>query len=74
MKQFIESLGWKYIGDCGCSPKKMMYANSEIKNYQIWISKQWDKMFIKRKYDRDMKNVAIANGTNYETIYKHWIK
>lgn len=74
MKDFVFNMGWKYIGDCGCNPKKMMFSNPNNTGYQLWITKGWDKMFIKKKYDRDMKNVAIANGTNYETIYNHWIK
>ena len=74
MKQFVESLGWKYIGDCGCSPKKMMYSNPNVQGFQLWISKQYDKMFIKKRFDREMKNIAVANTTNYETIYNHHIK
>lgn len=74
MKEYIESLGWKYIGMCGCSENKAVYTNSTIPNWKIEIAPLALRMEIWQTFSNvDGKKRGIGGPANYVEVYDYWI-
>jgi hypothetical protein len=70
MKQWILSLGWYYIGKCGCADNKDMYLNNDISGFKIEISPLSDRFEVWRMFSPiDGKRIGVGGIMNYKDVY-----
>ena len=73
MVQWIESLGWKYISNCGCSGNFSIYRNDTIPNWEIQINSIKTIFKIHFRIGIDSKKKGQAGPMNYKDAYNYWI-
>lgn len=73
MKAYIEQLGWRFIGMCGCRDNKSMFVNDIIVGWQIHISPAGNRMGILQMFGPDGKERHVAGGYNYQHVYQYWL-
>lgn len=73
MIAFAESMGYKYLGDCSCTPRKRIYAKADSK-FQIWIGLMQDKMEVRKMFgDRDSRILGVGGVMNFQDVYNYWV-
>ena|ERR1035437_104057 len=73
MRTFIENLGWKYIGMCGCSENKAVFVHADIPEWKIEIAPMGSRMEIWQMFNAiDGKKRHVAGPMNYVDIYDYW--
>jgi hypothetical protein len=74
MRTYIEQLGWKYIGMCGCSDNKAVFINDAISGWKIEIAPMGTRMEIWQMFNGiDGKKRGTAGPMNYLNVYDYWI-
>lgn len=75
MKQYFESLGWVYSGDCGCRENLRRYVNTNYPKWQIWINSSGDMGLFKKNYgnSQDLTSKGRFGVKNYTEAYDYWI-
>lgn len=74
MRTYIEQLGWKYIGMCGCTDNKAVFINDSIEGWKIEIAPMGLRMEIWQMFNGiDGKKRGIGGPQNYEQVYDYWI-
>jgi hypothetical protein len=71
MMDWLMTLGWYYVGLCGCRENFRMYINKQYPEFTIWINSDGTKMQVKRFYggSRDATLLGIGGQDNFKTIY-----
>ena len=75
MIQFIEALGWVFVGICGCRENKRMYVNSDFPTWQVWVTPNNSTLQMRKKYTQsaDTTLKGIGGVANYQQVYNYWI-
>jgi hypothetical protein len=74
IRDWILSLGWQYIGKCGCSENKSMYRHDKYPKWEVEISPLGDRLEMWRLFDgNDKKKKGVGGPQNYENVYTYWI-
>jgi len=72
IKLFIEGLGWRYLGDCGCTPKRAIFFNALYPNKQMWVGNEF--LEVRKKTTGSTYDViGKSSFNNYEVVYDYWI-
>lgn len=74
MIEYFQSLGWGYIGNCGCRENYKVYANSEYPTWQIWIHAMGNSMQMRYVYSAaDIQNKFQGGLLGFKECYHHAI-
>lgn len=74
MVQWIQSLGWAFISNCGCTGNYSIYQNNDIKDWQIQINGLKTIFRLHKGINGvDYKKKGQGGPINYRDAYKYWI-
>lgn len=74
MVEWFQSLGWMYVGLCGCRENHKVFQHQEIKGWEVWVHQMGNTVqFRKVSSAADKVKKGMAGLGNYKEGYQYWV-
>lgn len=74
MVEWFTSLGWVYVGLCGCRENHKVFQNQAIPNWEVWVHQMGNSVQFRRVYSAaDKVKKGLAGLENYKQGYEYWV-
>lgn len=69
LEQFLTTKNYTFQGMCGCRANKEVYDNGT--GWQLWISKDKQKIEVRQLLGRDTVLRGVANPNNLQVVFEY---
>lgn len=74
MVEWFISLGWVYVGLCGCRENHKVFQHPTITNWEVWVHQLGNSVQFRRVYSAaDKVKKGLAGLENYKQGYEYWV-